>query len=100
MSRASSHRQPDLFGAPQADLFDGEAPVRQERSYAPTPTEIRNHLSHILKQARTAQTMPWDARKVRFYKKVVPQMTSWLPDDEAAQVRLDFDREIARLEAA
>ncbi len=99
MSRASAQRQPDLFRSPEPDLFDGQPePVREPRSYAPTPTEIRNHLSHILKQARTAQSMPWDARKVRFYRKIVPQMVLWLPEDEAAQIRLDFERELSRLE--
>lgn len=101
MSRASAQRQPDLFGAPQPDLFAGQPePVREPRTYAPTPTEIRNHLSHILKQARTAATMPWTERKVRFYRKVVPQMVLWLPEDEAAQVKLDFERELERLDAA
>jgi hypothetical protein len=37
------------------------------------------------------------SRKVRFYRKVVPQMVLWLPDEEA-QIRLDFERELSRLE--
>ena len=101
MSRVSALRQPDLFVEAEPDLFAGQPePAHESKSYVPTPTEIRNHLSHILKQARTAETMPWDARKVRFYRKVVPQMVLWLPEDEAAQIKLDFERELARLEAA
>lgn len=101
MSRTQSHRQTDLFGAPQPDLFANEpAPVRAQRSYEPSHDQVRAHLEHILTQARAASTLPWDARKTGFYKAVVPQMTLWLPDEEAAQWRLDFDREIERLEAA
>jgi hypothetical protein len=29
-----------------------------------------------------------------------PQMTLWLPEDEGAQLRFEFDTELARLEAA
>jgi hypothetical protein len=30
----------------------------------------------------------------------LPQMTNWLPDEEAAQLRFAFETEIRRLEAA
>lgn len=101
MSRLSSHLQSDLFGAPQPDLFAGvPEPKRQPRSYAPDPADVRAHLHHILAQARQASAMPWDARKAGFYRTVVPQMTLWLPDEEAAQLRLEFEAEMARLEAA
>lgn len=100
MHGASARRQPDLFGTTQPDLFAGEPePVRAPRSYAPSPDQVRAHLDFILAQARGAETLPWDARKTGFYKQVVPQMTRWLPDAEAAQWRLDFTREIERLEA-
>ena len=101
MSRASTSLPSDLFGAPQPDLFAGvPEPERQPRSYAPDPADVRAHLRHILAQARAASAMPWDARKAGFYKQVVPPMTLWLPDEEAAQVRLDFETEMARLEGA
>jgi len=29
-----------------------------------------------------------------------PQMTNWLPEEEAAQLRFAFEAELARLEAA
>jgi hypothetical protein len=99
MSRPSPHLQADLFGAPQPDLF-ADHPVAEQapRSYAPEPALVRAHLKVIVEQARQASTLPWDARKTLFYKTVVPQMTLWLPEDEAAQWRLDFETEIARLE--
>jgi hypothetical protein len=44
--------------------------------------------------------MPWSEKDCRFYKKVFPQMTNWLPEDEAAQLRLAFETELQRLRAA
>jgi hypothetical protein len=59
--------QSDLFGAPQGDLFAGEPePVRQPRSSAPDPADIRRHIAFIVGQARAAETMPWDDTKLRF----------------------------------
>ena len=101
MSRSTARTQPDLFGSPQPDLFAGlPEPVRAPRSYAPHPGDVRAHLNEIVERARAADVMPWDDRKVRFYKKVVPQMSRWLPDEEAERWRLRFAQEIARLEAA
>ena len=101
MSRLSAPSQTDLFGAPQPDLFaDVPEPERKVRSFAPDPADVRAHLHHILAQARQANAMPSDARKAGFYRTVVPQMTLWLPDEEAAQLRLAFETEMARLEAA
>lgn len=97
---ARSSAQTDLFAPPQADLFAGQAqPERGPRSYAPTPGYVRAYLRQIVEQARAAQSLPWDERKTGFYKQVVPQMVLWLPADEAARWRLDFEREVARLEA-
>jgi hypothetical protein len=50
-------------------------------------------------QARAARTFPWDARGALYWRTVFPQMTNWLPDEEAAQLRFEFETEI-RLEAA
>jgi hypothetical protein len=101
MSRASALHQPDLFGTPQPDLFEGQPePERTVRSYAPDPADVRAQLHDIVETARTARSMPWDERKVGFYKTVVPQMVRWLPEDEADAVKRAFERELARLELA
>ena len=42
--------------------------------------------------------MPWSDKDCRFY--LFPQMTNWLPDDEAARLRLAFETELQRLRAA
>ena len=44
--------------------------------------------------------MPWDAKRAALYRTIFPQMTGCLPDDEGAQLRFDFETELARLEAA
>jgi hypothetical protein len=31
---------------------------------------------------------------------IFPQMTNWLPEDEGAQLRFQFEEELGRLEAA
>jgi hypothetical protein len=89
--------QPDLFGETQPDL-SGSAPARAV--YRADPERVRARLESILAQARGAQTLPWDGATVRLYRTIVPQMTLWLPEDEAAQWRFDFAAELERLEAA
>ena len=44
--------------------------------------------------------MPWEPRRVGLYRTIFPQMTNWLPDEEAARLRLEFEAEMARLNAA
>ena len=80
--------QLDMFGAPPA------------QSYDPDPDSVRAELNDILARARAAPGQPWDPREVSFYRTVFPQMANWLPEDEAAQLRFEFEAEIARLEAA
>lgn len=91
------HNQPDLFGDPQAELFAADAaPV----AYLPDPDRVRARLRRILGEARAASAMPWDRSRADLYRLIVPQMTLSLPDEEAAQWRLEFESEVARLEAA
>jgi len=91
------NRQPDLFHSdPQPDLLED----RPEHVYRADPDEVRRDLMRLLAQARAAETMPWEPRKVRLYRTIFPQMSLWLPEEEAAQLRLEFDAELARLEAA
>jgi hypothetical protein len=64
------------------------------------PDEVRAELQSVLTKARAAQTFPWDARRTLYWRTVFPQMANWLPDEEAAQLRFEFEVEIRRLEAA
>jgi hypothetical protein len=81
----------------QDDLFpEASAP----KSYRPDPEKVRAKILRIITEARGAETLPWDAQRLRFYRTVVPQMSLWLPDEEAAQLRFEFDEEVRRLELA
>ena len=93
-----SWRQPDLFlHDEQADLFDEDSPTPVFRA---DPDEVREELHKILAEVRAAQTMPWNAKDVLLYRTIFPQMTNWLPAEEAAQLRFEFEAELARLKAA
>jgi hypothetical protein len=89
--------QPDLFGTEtQDDLFDADAtPV----AYRADPDKVRARLHRILAEAR-AQRLPWEPTRVSLYRTIFPQMTNWLPEDEGAQLRFEFESELARLKAA
>jgi len=90
--------QPDLFGTEtQADLFGEDAPAREYRA---DPDKVRARLHKILAEARAAQTIPWGPTRVSLYRTIFPQMTNWLPDDEAAQLRFEFETGLERLKAA
>ena len=91
-----SSRQPDLFQE-QADLFGEDSPTPEYRA---DPDTVRQELYGILAQARAAQAMPWDAKRALLYRTIFPQMTNWLPAGEGAQLRFEFETELARLEAA
>ncbi len=85
---ADDEMQPDLFGA---------EPVP---AYRPDPDKVRARLHKILAEARTAQSLPWTPGRVSLYRTIFPQMTNWLPEEEGAQLRFEFETELARLEAA
>ena len=82
----------------QPDLFGLEAPA--PAAWRPDPDKVRARLERILGQARAANTLPWEASQVSLYRIIVPDMTRWLPDDEAAAWRAEFEAQMARLEAA
>jgi hypothetical protein len=89
--------EPDFFETEaQQDLFGCDAaPV-----YRPDPEKVRARLRKIIGEVKTANTLPWEPTRLSLYRTIVPQMTLWLPDDEGAQLRFEFEAEIARLEAA
>jgi hypothetical protein len=90
-------KQGDLFNAdPSPGLLSEEAaPV----VVCADPERVRAKLNRVLAEMRAASAMPWGARELRYWRTVVPQMSLWLPEGEAAQVRLAFEAEISRLDA-
>jgi hypothetical protein len=90
--------QQDLFETDaQAELFDADA---APPAYRPDPDKVRARLHKILAEARAAEKLPWDRDKLLVYRTIFPQMAGWLPEEEAAQLRFEFDTELARLKAA
>jgi hypothetical protein len=88
--------QGGLFGFEPDDLFDDEpAPVHHADA-----DEVRAELYGILAEARAAKKMPWEPTRVVLYRTLFPQLTHCLPEDEGAQLRFDFETELARLAAA
>jgi hypothetical protein len=83
-------RQLELFGG------DGEPPP----AYGVDPETMRAKLNAMLAEARAAQSMPWPDVTASLYRTLFPQMTFWLPEEEGAQLRLEFATELARLDAA
>ena len=80
----------------QPDLFAAALPAQP--SYRPDPAKVRARLERIVAEARAADVLPWEATRVSLYRTIVPDMTRWLPDDEAAIWREAFEAEMARLD--
>jgi hypothetical protein len=80
--------QPDMFGAEPPPV------------YRPNPDKVRSRLHKILAEARAARTLPWEPARLSLYRTIFPQMALFLPDEEGAQLRFDFEAELVRLKAA
>jgi len=94
---ARSHQQ-DLFEAEaQPELFEPDAALP---AYQPDLDQVRARLNKILAEARAAEKLPWDTDQLLVYRSIFPQMARWLPEEEGAQLRFEFDTELVRLKAA
>lgn len=87
---------PDACSGSQIELFGG-APVAD---CGRNPEQMRELLRGLLAEARAAETMPWPPLNATLYRTLFPQLSFWLPEDEGAQLRFEFETELARLEAA
>jgi len=88
--------QSDFFESdPQPDLFGAEAAP----AYRPDPDKVRARLHRILAEARAARAIPWEPGRASLYQTIFPQMALWLPEEEAAQLRFEFEAEMTRLQA-
>jgi hypothetical protein len=86
----------DFFGSAQLGL--GLEDTRPDPTYV-DPQSVREELVAILAVARAARdTAPWDRRTHRYHQVVFPQMTNWLPADEAEQLKMEFVVEMDRIE--
>jgi hypothetical protein len=87
---------PEAVRGSQLELFGGEPGSNN----GPGPDQMREFLHSLLAEARSAKIMPWPPLNARLYRTLFPQMSFWLPEDEGAQLRFEFETELARLEAA
>lgn len=88
--------QGDLFGP--AQLTFGLEDTRPDPTHV-DPQSVREELNAILATARAARdAAPWDRRTHRYHQVVFPQMTNWLPPDEADFLRRQFTLELERIE--
>lgn len=92
----ANRNQADLFvPESQSDLFGAEAVP----AYRPSPEKVRARLHRILAETR-ARNEPWDWGRASLYRTIFPQMALFLPEDEAAQLRFEFETEMERLQSA
>ena len=93
--RMARPNQSDFFKEDaQPDLFGAEA----RPTYRPDLDSVRARLHKILAETRAADSLPWG--RASLYRTIFPQMTLWLPEEEGAQLRLEFEAEMERLKAA
>lgn len=69
-----------------------------EPTLTPNPDRVRRRLEAILSEMRGEQKMAWDLAIQVVYQKIFPDMTHFLPEEEGARYRADFEREWSRLE--
>jgi hypothetical protein len=97
--------QPDLFAAiePTESDPEGLAPAPVERPlppYEPDLDDVRERLNRFLGEVRAAGKRPLDKERIVVYRAIIPHMIGWLPEEEGAQLRLEFDTELTWLKAA
>jgi hypothetical protein len=62
---------------------------------------MKNSWNVILREnGRIGRMVRRESTRVSLYRTIFPRMTLWLPEDEGAQLRFEFETELARLEAA
>lgn len=85
----------DFSDGSQADLFGDEAAAP---AYRPDIERVRLRLHRIISETRAADSLP--SGRASLYLTIVPQMTQWLPEEEGAQLRLEFENEMERFKEA
>jgi hypothetical protein len=90
----SSPRQGDLFES------DDNSEERETPTRYPDPDEVHAELHAILARMRALNSVTWDDDRTALYRTILAQMTGCLPEEEGAQLRFEFETELARLEAA
>ena len=71
----------------QGSLFGEASMAPPARESLPDLQAIRERLDRLLKTLRASETMPLSDRDLNMWQTVVPNMTRWLPDEEADGIR-------------
>ena len=75
----------------------GAAPAEASR---PDPERVRSRIDGILAELRgEISARHWEYGRASFFRMAFPNLTCWLPDDEAARLESEFEAEMARLGA-
>lgn len=80
----------DIFAA-DAELFGAPLPV-----YSSDPERVRARLRAVRDEMRNAGEHGPEPSRRRLLETIVPEMTLWLPEDEAGQFRQVFGAALAR----
>ena len=90
----SRTRQPDLLvSEAQPDLFGAEGAT----AHRPNSDKVRARRHRIL--PRQKPPGPWDPSCGSLYRTIFPQMTLFLPEEEGARLRFEFEAEGERFQA-
>ena len=82
--------QQDLFGTnSQAECFSSTRPLRPTGLIRTRFGRGSRRISDP--EARAAEKLPWDADRLLVYRTIFPQMAGWLPEEEGAQLKFEFN---------
>lgn len=73
----------------QQPLFPPE-PVGSMKLPRPKPEDVRRRLKGIIRKLRESDELPFTMHDFRVWRVVFPQMSRWLPDDEAHELKEAF----------
>jgi hypothetical protein len=78
-----------------------EQPSRTaHRPTVPSVELVRAKMIDLIDQLKQADSLPWNERNATINEIIFPQMSKWLPEDEAADLVTEFSKELARLKAS
>jgi hypothetical protein len=93
-------QQPDLFDTYRQNEMFEHSTRPSHRPTVPSAEFVRAKMLDLIDQLKQAESLPWNERNTTINEIIFPQMSKWLPEDEAAEFVGQFSRELARLRAS